>query len=221
MTGGTGAEDVGASGASGRVVVVPGATGVTGRAVASALTASGATVIALGTDAARLASVDAAEREVVDLLDEEAAATLAAAVLERHGRVDGLVHLVGGWKPGWSDEVTDWLNARLVTTLLNTTTAFEPALLAAPAARLVLVSSTAVTREGPPASAYAAAKLAAESWVEQLAGRWADTDAAAVTWIVRSLGDGERDTAPTSVADAAVRLWDAPASELNGARIRL
>ncbi len=41
--------------------------------------------------------------------------------------LDGILHLVGGWKPGWSDEVTDWLNARLVNTLLNVSEAFEAA----------------------------------------------------------------------------------------------
>ncbi|WBU37325.1 SDR family NAD(P)-dependent oxidoreductase [Homoserinibacter sp. YIM 151385] len=206
---------------SARVVVLPGATGTTGRAVAAALRDAGHEVVAVGTDAERLATVPAASREVADLVDAEQAARLAERVLERHGRVDGLVHLIGGWKPGWSDETADWLNARLVTSLLHASAAFEPALLASDAGRLAIVSSTAVTHDGPPASAYAAAKLAAESWVGQLATRWRETPAAAVTWVVRSLGDGEQDTAPAVVAAAAVDLWEAPLASIAGARIRL
>jgi NAD(P)-dependent dehydrogenase (short-subunit alcohol dehydrogenase family) len=204
---------------SSRVVVVTGATGPGGRATAQLLTERGDTVVAVGTDAERLATVDAADRFVADLTDAAAAESLAAHVRETYGRADGLLHLVGGWKPGWGDEVTDWLNARLVTSLLNTSTALEPLLVAAPAGRLAIVSSTVVTRDGPPSSAYAAAKLAAESWVEQLAARWKGTDAAAVTLVVRSIGDS---STPASVlADALAGLWDRPAAELDGARILL
>ncbi|MEQ1736571.1 MAG: SDR family NAD(P)-dependent oxidoreductase, partial [Rhodoglobus sp.] len=116
-------------------VLVTGATGVTGRAVSSLLTGRGDTVIAVGTDAERLTTVDAAERLVCDVTDRAAVDTLAADVSTRHASLDGILHLVGGWKPGWSDEVTDWLNARLVNTLLNVSEAFEPALLEAPAGR--------------------------------------------------------------------------------------
>lgn len=202
-----------------RVVVVTGATGPGGRATAQLLTDRGETVVAVGTDAGRLATVDAADRYVADLTDAAQAVTLATHVRETYGRADGLFHLVGGWKAGWGDEVTDWLNARLVTTLLNTSTALEPMLLAAPAGRLAIVSSTAVTRDGPPSSAYAAAKLAAESWVEQLAARWQGTDAAAVTLVVTSIG--ETATPAGVLAEALADLWSRPAAELNGARITL
>lgn len=204
-----------------RTVVVTGATGVTGRAVCARLVADGHTVIAVGTDAARLASVDAAERLVAELTDRTATDALAADVRARHPHVDGLLHLVGGWKAGWSDEVTDWLNARLVTTLLNASEAFEPDLLAAPGGRLAIISSTAVHHDGPPSSAYAAAKLAAESWLGQLTARWTGTEAAATTFVVRELGDGEKATAPDTVAEALATLWDRPTADLAGARIRL
>jgi 3-oxoacyl-[acyl-carrier protein] reductase len=190
-----------ASDASRRVVLVTGATGDTGRAVCSLLTARGDTVLAVGTDASRLETVDAAERLVCDVTDRAATDALAADVATRHGGVDGILHLVGGWKAGWSDEVTDWLNARLVTTLLNVSEAFEALLLAAPAGRLAIVSSTVVTHDGPPSSAYAAAKLAAESWVAQLNARWAKTPAGAVTFVAKSVE-------PASAAAALVDVWD-------------
>lgn len=164
-----------------------GATGDTGREVCALLTARGDTVLAVGTDAARLETVDAAERLVADVTDRAATDALAADVARRHEHVDAILHLVGGWKGGWSDEVTDWLNLRLVTTLLNVSESFEELLLAAPAGRLAIVSSTVVTHDGPPTSAYAAAKLAAESWVAQLNARWAGTNAGAVTFVVKSI----------------------------------
>lgn len=184
-----------------RVVLVPGATGETGRAVCALLTARGDTVLAVGTDASRLETVDAAERLVCDVTDRAATDALAFELGAHYGSIDGILHLVGGWKPGWSDEVTDWLNARLVTSLLNVSEAFEGMLLAAPAGRLAIVSSTVVTHDGPPASAYAAAKLAAESWLAQLNSRWAGTTAGAVTFVVTSID-------PQTAAAALADVWD-------------
>jgi NAD(P)-dependent dehydrogenase (short-subunit alcohol dehydrogenase family) len=182
--------------------LVTGATGETGRAVCAQLRARGETVIAIGTDASRLEGVDATERLVADLTDRAATDALAADVRSRRDAIDGILHLVGGWKAGWGDEVTDWLNARLVTSLLNVSEAFEGMLLAAPAGRLAIVSSTVVTRDGPPTSAYAAAKLAAESWVAQLNARWSGTNAGAVIYVVRSI---DPVAAAAALADVASR----------------
>jgi 3-oxoacyl-[acyl-carrier protein] reductase len=204
------------------IVLVTGATGATGRAVSALLTARGDTVIAVGTDAGRLKTVDAAERLAADLTDRAATDALAADVAQRlqkkgHESLDGILHLVGGWKPGWSDEVTDWLNARLVNTLLNVSEAFEGMLLAAPAGRLAIVSTSAVTHDGPPTSAYVAAKLAAESWVAQLNSRWAGSAAGAVTFVVRSIGDSDDATDPDAVAAALADVW----AQEPGARVLL
>ena len=83
--------------------------------------------------------MDAAERLVADVTDRAATDAIAAEVATRYESLDGILHLVGGWKPGWSDEVTDWLNARLVTTLLNVSEAFEGLLLAAPVGRSAII----------------------------------------------------------------------------------
>ena len=200
-----------------RTVLVTGATGDTGRSVSALLTARGDTVLAVGTDAARLETVDAVERLVCDVTDRDATLALAADVALRHASVDGILHLVGGWKPGWSDEVTDWLNARLVTTLLNVSEAFEGMLLAAPAGRLAIISSSVVTHDGPPSSAYAAAKLAAESWLAQLNARWVGTETGGVTYVVRSIGEGDKATDPDAVAAALADVW----SQAPGARVLL
>lgn len=200
-----------------RTVLVTGATGATGRAVSTLLTGRGDTVLAVGTDLERLSTVDAAERLVCDVTDRAATDALAADVARRHPSVDGILHLVGGWKPGWSDEVTDWLNARLVNTLLNVSEAFESALLAAPTGRLAIISTAAVTHDGPPTSAYVAAKLAAESWLGQLNSRWAGTKAGAVTFVVTSIGDTDKGTNPDTVAAALAEVW----AQQPGARVLL
>ena len=202
---------------TGLTVMVTGATGDTGRAVSALLTARGDTVLAVGTDAERLKTLDAAERLVCDVTDRAATDALAADVSQRHASLDGILHLVGGWKPGWTDEVTDWLNARLVNTLLNVSESFEGLLLAAPAGRLAIVSTTAVTHDGPPSSAYAAAKLAAESWLAQLNARWAGSTAGAVTYVVRSIGDGDKASSPDAVAAALADVW----AQEPGARVLL
>ena len=74
----------------------------------------------------------------VDLLDEEATRAWCAALLERFGRVDALLHLVGGWRGGQplhEEPLEDWalLHDLLIRTVQHTTRAFHDALLASEA----------------------------------------------------------------------------------------
>jgi len=134
-------------------VVVTGATGGAGRAVCARLGERGDHVIAVGTDAARLAEVDADERLLADLTAPDAVRTLAEEVR----RVDAVLHLVGGWRPGNTPEADAWLRPRLVDALANVIAAFEP-LLAASEGRLAIVSTTAVTPDAEPTSSYTRAR---------------------------------------------------------------
>ena len=205
-----------------RIVLVAGASSAAGRATCTALRASGATVIAVGSNAERLATVDADHSYVCDLADLAAVTALAEQVREEVGSIDGLLHLVGGWRGGRSDEDWQWLSTQLITTLRATSIAFESQLAASDAGRFAIVSSTAVDRPTWGNANYAAAKAAAESWVGALASSWKKAaTAAAVTYVVRSLGDGEGDTSATVLATRLTALWQHPARELNGARISL
>ena len=173
-------------------------------------------MLAVGTDASRLESVDAAERLVCDVTDRAATDALAADVATRHASLDGILHLVGGWKPGWSDEVTDWLNARLVTTLLNVSEAFERMLLAAPAGRLAIISidgrhprRAARRRRTPPRSS----RPSRGSRSSTRGGR-APTPAA-VTFVAKSVEPGlapaaalRRRVGPRTPGDARAALKD-------------
>src|SRR6478672_1186306 len=91
-----------------RVVLITGATGALGRAAARTFAADGARLGLAGTDRGRLAEV-AAEAGISDdrwvaaigdLRDGPAARAAIDAVIERFGRIDVLLHLVGGYVPG-------------------------------------------------------------------------------------------------------------------------
>ncbi|MET0965635.1 MAG: SDR family NAD(P)-dependent oxidoreductase, partial [Nakamurella sp.] len=110
------------TGAAGRVVVVTGAAGMAGRAATGALRDAGATVIAVGSSAPRL--TDLAQQlpgigtEVADLGNRAAVDAMAERIRTSHGRVDGLIHLVGGYRGGTeftgnSDDDWQFLSAAL------------------------------------------------------------------------------------------------------------
>lgn len=168
------------------IVIVTGATGPAGRAVCPLLRMRGHVVVAVGTDAGRLATVDADERRVAELTDAAAARALVADVVAVHGRIDAVLHLVGGWRGGDSAEAEAWLRPRLVDTLANMIAAVEKPL-AASAGRLAIVSSTAV-REGATSS-YARAKADAERQVTALAERLAASGGTAHAFAIGSIGD--------------------------------
>jgi len=231
------------------VVVVTGAAGPAGAAATSTLRAAGATVVAVGHSPERLSAL--AERnpgvrvEVVDLSDEDAVTAMAARVREDLGRVDGLIHLVGGYRGGdtfTSNTEADWrfLSSGLIDTLRHTTLALHDDLVRARAGRVAIVSARAAANPGAGSANYAAAKAAAEAWMLALADSFrrsgaagsSDGGAAAVIFVIKALVTEQmRADAPdrkfpgfTDVADLAdriVELWAADAAELNGARIAL
>lgn len=235
----------------GRVVVVTGAAGPAGTAACAALRAAGATVVGVGHSPARLAdlarSLPGLVVETADLADAAAVDALATRVRERHGRVDGLIHLVGGWRGGDSftaNSEADWrfLSAGLIDTLRHTTLAFHDDLVRAPAGRVAVVSARAAAKPSAGSANYAAAKAAAEAWILALAdsfrraaagsGPGAPDGPAAVIFVIKALVTAQmRTDRPdrsfpgfTDVADLAdriVELWAADAAELNGARITL
>ena len=212
---------------AGRLVLIAGATSASGAAVARALTAAGAAVVAVGTrpDAleALRASVPGVTTHTCDLSDLGAVTALASDVHSASGRLDGLVHLVGGWRgggglAGQTDEDWDFFD-RAFRTLRNTTRVFSDDLVASPAGRLAFVSSTAVDAPTAGAANYAAAKAASDAWVRAVAqgfGKDAPGSAAATLFVVGALSGLEE-----RLGDEVVRLWSAAPSDVNGARLPL
>jgi 3-oxoacyl-[acyl-carrier protein] reductase len=212
---------------AGHTVLIAGATSAAGVAVAAALAGAGARVLAVGSNADRLQRVlevaPQASVFVADLSDHAAVTRLAATVHAAHGPIDGLIHLVGGWRgggglDGQADEDWDFLHSRVLTTLRNTTRAFNADLLASLAGRLAIVSSVAVDRPAPGGANYASAKAAAETWTRAVGRGFAkagDTAAAAI-FAVQSLEGLEAELAARVLA-----LWDFPAADLNNSRLLL
>ncbi|WP_349866146.1 SDR family NAD(P)-dependent oxidoreductase [Leifsonia sp. WHRI 6310E] len=210
----------------GRLVLIAGATSTSGEAVARALATAGATVLAVGTREEPLdalaAAVPGVDTRVCDLADRDAVAELAMRIHLKFGAVDGLIHLVGGWRgggglTGQSDEDWDFLE-RAFRTLRNTTRVFYDDLVASPAGRLAIVSSTAVDAPYAGGANYAAAKAAADAWTRAVAQgfRKEAPDAAAVVFVVKTLAGLEE-----QLGEEVVRLWQSPAADVNGTRIPL
>jgi len=212
------------AGVTGNTVLIAGATSAAGVAVAAALASAGAKVLAVGSNEERLQRVLAVAPEastyVCDLADYAAVTALAATLHAEHGPIDGLIHLVGGWRgggglDGQTDEDWTFLHERVLSTLRNTTRALNADLLASFAGRLAIVSSVSVDAPAPGGANYASAKAAAETWTRAVGHGFAkagDT-AAAVIFAVRSLDGLEQ-----RLATELVALWDAPATALNNTR---
>jgi 3-oxoacyl-[acyl-carrier protein] reductase len=208
---------------AGKIVLIAGATSASGEAVARALVAAGATVLAVGTRPEALdalaKAVPGVDTRVCDLADRSAVAELAMRIHLKFGDIDGLVHLVGGWRggggiPGQSDE--DWaFLERSFETLRNTSRVFYDDLVASPAGRLAVVSSTAVDRPAAGGANYAAAKAAADAWTRAVAQgfRKEAPHAAAAIFVVKSLAGLEAELAARVVA-----LWSEDPSTINGVR---
>lgn len=215
------------TGIAGRTVLVAGATSAAGIAVCRALADAGAIVLAVGSDAERLRAVtgqvpDAASL-VCDLADVDDVAAMAARVHADHGPIDGLIHLVGGWKgggglAGQSDEDWEFLHRRILTTLRNTTRAFDEDLRASDAGRLAIVSSVSVDSPTPGGANYATAKAAAETWVRAIANGFekTSTPATVTVFVVRAL-DGLESRLATEVTG----LWAEPTASGSFNRVPL
>lgn len=223
---------------AGRTVLIAGATSASGRAVARALLDAGARVVAVGSDEARIRTL---EQELPGVLGEHADLTDGDDVLElsmrvhaRVGDVDGVIHLVGGWRGGGGimDQTEEDYRVleRSFTALRYVSRAFWQDLITSTAGRIAIVSSVTVESPTPGSANYAAVKAASESWLRSLAHGFAPRPVdpvgarqpvepgggAAVIYRVRSLA-GLEDELAASVVD----LWNGAASELNGAVLTL
>jgi NAD(P)-dependent dehydrogenase (short-subunit alcohol dehydrogenase family) len=206
------------------IILVTGAGGPTGTAVSEYFVKNGHTVIGV-------------DKDDVDLLDRAAVQALADRIEAGHGHVDGVVHLVGGWRGSASfaeTDLRDWddLHDLLIRTLQNVSLAFEPLLRRSGNGRFVIVSAKAAEKPGAGGAAYAAAKAAAEAWTLSLADALTGTGSAATILVVKALvNDAMRAAKPDArfpgftdvrdLAEAIGALYDQPAAKINGTRLDL
>jgi NAD(P)-dependent dehydrogenase (short-subunit alcohol dehydrogenase family) len=227
----------------GRVIVVAGGAGNLGPTVVRRLADEGSRACVCGRDQASLDELSSEiqapiETDVVDLLDAAATRAWASDLTGRHdGRIDGLVHLVGGWRGGSPIEESpledwDWLSALLVRTVQNATQALSPALMASGRGRFVIVSSSQAQSPTHPNASYAAAKAAAESWTLALADRFKGSGATANIVVVGAivtpqmrLESPDKDfstfTPAEEIAEAIAYLCSDAAASMNGQRLTL
>jgi NAD(P)-dependent dehydrogenase (short-subunit alcohol dehydrogenase family) len=229
----------------GRVFAIAGAGGGLGPIVAQRLADAGASLsladrhqeIADGVAKDLGIPDDRVDPHAVDLLDESAANDWASAVEKKFGHIDGLIHLVGGYRGGepiHSFDLADYefLHDLLVRTVQLASRAFHPALTKSAHGRFVLVSAAAAQNPENTNAAYASAKAAAEAWTFALADSFTDTKATANVIVVNAIETpAMREDAPETerptftpaedLADAIAFLCSDSASRMNGQRLSL
>ena len=232
-------------GLDGRVIAISGVGGGLGPEVARRLAHYGATLALCDRNADKLAAVgqelgllkDRLDLRVVDLMQESESREWCAALVERFGRVDGLMHLVGGWRGGDPIESFDladyeWLHDLLVRTTMYVTRAFHDALAESGQGRFAIVSSKQAKDPEGANAAYAATKGAAESWTLALADSFKGTGATANIVVINAiLTPAMREAHPRkeypgftpaeAIADALAFLCSDSAARMNGQRLSL
>jgi NAD(P)-dependent dehydrogenase (short-subunit alcohol dehydrogenase family) len=163
----------------GRVTVVTGGASGIGAATCRAFAAQGARVAVVDIDGDGAAAVadgagGGATAHAADVTDPAAVTTMAAEVLEAHGRVDVLVNNVGHWVkvlPFHRGDIDHWTRVMDVnfTHVLLVTRAFLPGMLERRRGVVVNVSSVEGVRAYPNDPVYGAAKAAVNHLTRSLA----------------------------------------------------
>lgn len=202
----------------GKIIIVTGAFGALGRAVAKAAAERGAAVAALGHAPAPPAGQEGelgakgAWFGNVDLSDPDSATQAIAKVNAKFGRIDAVINIAGGfrWETVAEGDIATWdkLYAMNLRTALNTSKAAIPALLASGDGRIVNVGANAAAHAGKGMGAYAASKSGVHRLTEALAaelkGRGVTVNA-----VLPSIIDTPANRA--AMPDADFRKWVAPA----------
>jgi NADP-dependent 3-hydroxy acid dehydrogenase YdfG len=170
----------------GRVFIVTGGSGAIGRPVCRAFAREGVKVTVADRHSDRALAEELGGSAVdVDLSSAPAAEAMVRATAERWGRVDGLIHLVGGYAMGKLHEVDVATYDRMfdvnVRTLFHALRAILPPLIAQKSGFLCGVASQpAWTGKSPNSSLYGAAKSAVATLMRSLDPELAGTSIDAV-----------------------------------------
>jgi NAD(P)-dependent dehydrogenase (short-subunit alcohol dehydrogenase family) len=162
---------------NGKVVVITGALGALGTAVAEIALKRGAKVAGLDHAPSQMpATPDRLELGGVDLSESIAAKTAIDAVIAHFGRLDALINIAGGFtfEPVAEGDTKSWqrMYALNVLTALNTSRAALSHLAASGAGRIVNVGALGALQAGAGMGAYAASKAGVHRLTEALAAEW-------------------------------------------------
>ena len=201
-----------------KVVLVTGAAGNLGRAVAQAFSQQGARLALVDLKPEALQQAFGAEHDrqaffAGNLMKQDEADAAALAVIARFGRIDVLCNLAGGFRMGAPVHETsaqDWdflfdLNAR---TLLHTAKAMVPAMLKGGGGKIVNVAAYAAQEGSARMGAYAASKSAVIRLTETMAAELREHNIN-VNCVLPTILDTPQNRADMPQADP--RRWVAPA----------
>ncbi len=162
-----------------RTVLVTGAAGTLGRAVAGHFEALGDNLVVLDRDHDQLRSAVGAEGPrrlllAVDLLDSAQVAGALSAAVDRFGRIDVLCNIAGGFRMGdavheTSDATWDLLADLNTRTLLNMVRAVVPHMIERGGGKIVNVGAWAAQRGVARMGAYVASKSSVIRLTEAMA----------------------------------------------------
>ena len=228
-----------------RVVLISGATGGLGQVVAEWMADAGARLALVSRDEHKLAALAQKlsltdERVKIlpaDLADPNAAQHVVQATVDAFGKLDVVIHLVGGWAGG--EEVTAVQPRELAEMLVNHVwTTFHLAQASLPAlkkngwGRWLVVSSPAAGRPPAKMSAYAVAKAAQETLLLSMARELKGSGVTANVLRVQTI-DVEHEklaqpdaknaswTTPEEISAALLYLCSDAAGTVNGAVLPL
>jgi NAD(P)-dependent dehydrogenase (short-subunit alcohol dehydrogenase family) len=219
-----------------KVVLITGAKGGLGTFVTNAFLEAGARVVGV---ARSIEQADFPHQRFsaipADLSSGENARKLVEAAAAQWGRIDGLMHVIGGFAGGQSIANTD--DATLERMLdLNLRSAFYviravlPGMRAQGSGRIVAIGSKAAVEPSPMAGVYAASKAALVSLVLTAARENRDQHIAANVLLPATMDTPANRAAmpgadfstwvdPLQVARLAVHLMSDAASQISGAAI--
>ena len=204
-----------------RTVLVTGAAGHLGRAVAEAFARRGANLVLIGRrESLELAYGSENATRVfasADLLDRPQVEAAVATALARFGRIDVLCNIAGGFRMGEPVHATqddDWnflfdVNLR---TMLNAVRAVVPTMLARGGGKIVNVAAAAAQKGTARMGAYAASKAGVVRLTEAMAAELRDRNVN-VNCVLPTIIDTPDNRAAMPDADPA--RWVAPGDLAN------
>jgi NAD(P)-dependent dehydrogenase (short-subunit alcohol dehydrogenase family) len=228
-----------------RVVVITGATGALGHVVARQFADQGANLALFSRSGEKLKTMMAklelpTERAIisaVDIGDQQSLQSAISKVVDRFGRLDILIHLVGGWTGGSTvidtdfDTVAEMLDQHFWTTYQLSRFAL-PQLLANRWGRLIVISTPFAGRPAAKLGAYSIAKAAQEALLLTLSEELKGSGVTANIIRVKTIDVArEKVTAPSAenafwstpeeISSAVLYLCTDQAAAINGARLPL
>ncbi len=227
---------------TGKVVMITGAAGNLGGAVAQTCAAAGATLALVDRNAkrldaliAQLESGVAAASFPADLLDQASVDAAVAGIRERFGCVEVLANIAGGFTMGprlheTSDQDWDLMLDLNVRSVFHTCRAVVPGMLAAGGGRIVNIAARAALEGKAKMGPYCAAKAAVITLSETLAAEY-KFDGINVNCILPGTIDTPQNRAdmpdadhsqwvpPAAIADVVLFLVSAASRAVTGAAI--